>query len=424
MAVTDAGGEVSGVILLGLVGAFRRVRVISSQTAGQLTQGIAGDGWYPLARFFTLLDILTAEGRGHSSIVFHAGVEFMRQWYTDGPGHTFIHSGVDFLRYQAGSNGYSSVVRGDPEVVGSVELTELNEASGLARLVAINPFPQEFDRGSFYGGVSVPGDMDWVEVTSEETPSGKLTRKDVTIRFRKRVSEDWASKLEHLLSGEPEDRDAPVPADLVSTLYWKHRDLRVRHEHDASLLDGLSDILEDTERKLRPVGTRDELTRLHNRVYMIDAVDHWVTAHDEDEQAGFSVAVLGLDHFDELRDAWGHQAGDSMLEAVAHVLRDAISSSDLAIRLEGEAFAVFLQGRELAAAVETAEQLRVRIGEIKVTVRGVSLTITASAGVATHRRGEPLDALLARTERALQQAKSAGRNRVVAAPEADSDKTR
>ncbi|MBW2526887.1 MAG: GGDEF domain-containing protein [Deltaproteobacteria bacterium] len=390
--------------------------MISAPTARKLTQDIQGDGWFPLPQFFSLLDSLMAESRGHSSIVFHAGVEFMRQWYTDGPGHTFIRSGVDFLRYQAGSSGYSSVVRGDPEQVGSVELAELDEATGLARIVAINPFPAEFDRGAFYGGVTVPGDMDWVEVTSEETPQGQLTRKDITIRFRKRVSEDWASKLEQLLSEDPEDREAPIPQDLVSTLYWKHRDLRVRHEHDASLLDGLSDILEDTNRKLRPVGTRDELTQLHNRVYMIDAVDHWVNAHDEHAQEGFSVAILALDHFDELRDAWGPDAGSSMLEAVADVLREAIGAADLAIRLEGEEFAVFLKGVDRETAAATGERLRVRIGEIAIAVRSVSLTIKASAGVASHHQGETLDELLQRAERSLREAKSAGGNRVVAAP--------
>ncbi len=60
--------------------------------------------------------------------MFRAGTEFIRMWFVEGRGHTFINSGVDFLCFHTGSDGYSTVVRGPAEEVDRVELTELDEA--------------------------------------------------------------------------------------------------------------------------------------------------------------------------------------------------------------------------------------------------------------------------------------------------------
>lgn len=242
--------ESIGVVMLGMVSAFERIHVISGEKAAYLSQDIDPDQWYPLTRFFDLLDSLTAGGRDVSPILFRAGFEFIRMWYSEGPGHTFIDGGVDFLRYQTGSSGYSSVVRGPAEEVGYVELTELDEAAGSARIVSLNPFPVEFDRGVFYGGVTAPGDMDWVEVKSEETSGGRLSRKDSIIRFRKRENDDQAKRLEQLLTLNPVNDDLLVPDDLVSTLYWRHRDLNIRYENDASFFNCTSRILAETSSEL------------------------------------------------------------------------------------------------------------------------------------------------------------------------------
>jgi PAS domain S-box-containing protein len=238
--------EALGVVLLGMVSAFQRINVISGEKAAYLSRNIDPDQWYPLTRFFALQDALTAEGRDVSPILFRAGAEFIRMWFVEGPGHTFINGGVDFLRFQTGSDGYSSVVRGPAKEVGRVDLTELDEAAGTARIVSVNPFPMEFDRGVFYGGVLAPGDMDWVEVKSEMKSAGRLSRKDVTIRFRRRKSEDQAHRLERLLTRSPAKGDMQVPDDLVNMLYWSHRDLRIRYRDDVSFFKCVSGILADT----------------------------------------------------------------------------------------------------------------------------------------------------------------------------------
>jgi PAS domain S-box-containing protein len=258
--------ESLGVVMLGIVSAFQRINVISAEMATFLSKDIDPNQWYPVSRFFALLDSLTASGRDVSPILFRAGAEFIRMWFVDGPGHTFIDNGIDFLRYQTGSSGYSSVVRGPAEEVGYVELAELDEAAGVARIVSVNPFPLEFDRGVFYGGVIAPGDMDWVEVKSEQKSGGRLSHKEILIRFRRREIKEQANSLEELLACDPSGGNVQVPDDLVSMLYWRYRDLNIRYENEVSFFKCASRILKDTltelsesKEALRQSGERLEL---------------------------------------------------------------------------------------------------------------------------------------------------------------------
>ena len=242
--------EVIGVLLLGMVSAFERIKVISGEKAAYLSRDIDPDQWYPIERYFTLLDSLTAFGRDVSPILFRAGTEFIRMWYAEGPGHTFIDSGIGFLGFQTGSSGYSSVVKGPAEEVGYVDLAELDELAGTARIVSLTPFPPEFDRGVFYGGMIAPGDMDWVELRSEVTSKGPLSRKEHAIRFRKRESEEKAARLDQLLTLDPDNGDVQIPEDLVTMLYWRYLDLKNRYDNDTSFFNCTSLILEETSIKL------------------------------------------------------------------------------------------------------------------------------------------------------------------------------
>jgi hypothetical protein len=238
--------ESLGIILLGMVSAFERIKVISGEKAAYLSRDTDPNQWYPLKQFFDLLDALTAGGRDVSPILFRAGNEFIRMWFFEGPGHTFINSGVDFLRYQTGSDGYSSVVRGPVEEVGRVDLTELDETAGTARILSVNPFPPEFDRCVFYGGILAPGDMEWAEVSSEMTTGGRLSRNEISIRFRKRESEDKANRLAQLMASSPDNGDILIPDDVANMLYWRHRDLKIRYDNDMSFFRCTSTILEET----------------------------------------------------------------------------------------------------------------------------------------------------------------------------------
>ena len=115
----------------------------------------------------------------------------------------------------------------------------------------------------------------------------------------------------------------------------------------------------------------------------------------------FTVAILDLDHFKLFNDTHGHPAGDKLLRETAAAWRDQLRSGDLLARLGGEEFGLLLFDCDLAAANEVTERLR----------RLVTSHQTCSVGLALRQAEEAVDVALARADRALYEAKAAGRDR-------------
>ncbi len=134
-----------------------------------------------------------------------------------------------------------------------------------------------------------------------------------------------------------------------------------------------------------------------------------------------AVLLLDLDHFKGVNDRFGHLAGDTVLAAVAAVLRAEVRDGDLVGRFGGEEFVVLLSGAggedlEVGALV-AAERIRDRVAHLRPAVPGGPARVTLSAGVATlPRDGHDLDALVAVADAALYAAKAAGRNAVRGRP--------
>jgi diguanylate cyclase (GGDEF)-like protein len=157
---------------------------------------------------------------------------------------------------------------------------------------------------------------------------------------------------------------------------------------------------------LRAQVLHDALTGLPNRRFLADA---WPRELHRACRQGSSLGVmlLDLDHFKQINDRYGHQAGEDLLRQVARVLTGAIRRSDIACRWGGEEFVVVLPNVTAAAALERAEILRRAIRELPAG-------LTVSIGIAeVPRDGTTLDAVLARADAALYAAKRAGRDRVV-----------
>jgi len=132
-----------------------------------------------------------------------------------------------------------------------------------------------------------------------------------------------------------------------------------------------------------------------------------------------SLVLLDLDHFKDINDRFGHPVGDQALANVGAALRSALRDSDFAGRHGGEEFAVLLPNTDIGGAVLTAEKIRAAIADI--TLPGVDLTITASAGIAAYPDHATSTERLERlADSALYLAKRSGRNRVeVATPAAE-----
>ena len=128
-----------------------------------------------------------------------------------------------------------------------------------------------------------------------------------------------------------------------------------------------------------------------------------------------SLILLDLDNFKRVNDTFGHEAGDVALRLLAEGLRDELRSVDTAARYGGEEFAVILPQAGMEGALIVAERLRRRIEQIEVPNVG---HVTASLGIATFpQHASSRDSLVVAADRALYNAKSAGRNCVCVPPD-------
>jgi len=150
----------------------------------------------------------------------------------------------------------------------------------------------------------------------------------------------------------------------------------------------------------------DPLTGLYNR-RSFESFHRQEVAKCKRYGAPLSLILMDLDHFKNVNDEYGHQAGDQVLSSVAEILREAIREADLAARWGGEEMAVLLPETDGEGADVVAEKLRRRIADHPFPAVG---QVTASFGVAT-MTGEPVD-LVAAADKALYRSKANGRNRV------------
>ena len=127
-------------------------------------------------------------------------------------------------------------------------------------------------------------------------------------------------------------------------------------------------------------------------------------------QRTFSVVMLDIDGFKGINDTFGHPVGDRILREVAELLEAQARTLDSVGRWGGEEFLLLLPELPLARACEVAERFRLLIAEHSFAHGG---PVTASLGVAELSAQETLDALLARVDRTLYDAKAEGRNRVM-----------
>ncbi len=168
--------------------------------------------------------------------------------------------------------------------------------------------------------------------------------------------------------------------------------------------------------RARQSAETDPLTALPNRRAFERAWRAEIARHERYLQP-LAMILLDIDHFKQINDRWGHDAGDEVLRSVAGALRRAVRDVDLPARHGGEEFVVLLPQTAFAAASDAAERLRSAIEELHVRWTGDTIPVRVSLGVS----GCPAsvaspDDLLRSADAALYEAKRAGRNRVVAAP--------
>jgi diguanylate cyclase (GGDEF)-like protein len=165
---------------------------------------------------------------------------------------------------------------------------------------------------------------------------------------------------------------------------------------------------------LRRILRIDSLTKLCTRAFSIQVLKAALSISHETHRP-LCVVMADLDHFKKINDTYGHLFGDKILAAVAARMSSDARDRDTIGRYGGEEFIIILEDTDLAKAEILAERIRKRVSSDPIGIGGVAVVTTLSLGIAEVNDDDDAESVVARADRALYAAKSAGRNRVAVA---------
>lgn len=156
----------------------------------------------------------------------------------------------------------------------------------------------------------------------------------------------------------------------------------------------------------------DELTRIGNRRYIINILEHQRSMVERQQRYMFSIAMFDIDCFKKINDTYGHSVGDLVLQFFSRQVESLLRKTDYFARMGGEEFL-------LVVPFSNVEQVRPQIERIRLSIEQVSLVhiqpqlkMTVSVGVTDYRWPEKIEDVIKRSDQALYMAKENGRNQV------------
>lgn len=171
-------------------------------------------------------------------------------------------------------------------------------------------------------------------------------------------------------------------------------------------------------RVLEESAQRDALTGVHNRSYFNSEFEREFEASTK-YGSPLAIAFIDVDHFKRVNDSYGHAAGDSALISLSRLISSQIRNSDIFARYGGEEFVVLFPGTSMEAAWNVLTRIKETIASFVHTFSAESFNLTISIGLAAYEDAtmvyeSPAEVLHA-ADRALYEAKSMGRNRIIKA---------
>jgi diguanylate cyclase (GGDEF)-like protein len=206
---------------------------------------------------------------------------------------------------------------------------------------------------------------------------------------------------------------------VSSGVYTHHVKVATRDEigYLSAVFNEMTQALQAAHDHLEQMTRTDELTGLSNRRHLNAALETEL-ARARREKAPLAVLMLDLDHFKAFNDRFGHPEGDTLLKAVADLLRGQLRPTDTVARYGGEEFTMLLPGSPPAEAVRVAERIRYSVGQLRMG--GSEVPTTGSLGIATWPEdGDTAMDLIRAADAALYEAKRRGRDRIVLAGTAE-----
>ncbi|MDR1657673.1 MAG: GGDEF domain-containing protein [Deltaproteobacteria bacterium] len=155
----------------------------------------------------------------------------------------------------------------------------------------------------------------------------------------------------------------------------------------------------------------DQLTQLFNRRYLTQSFQELTANLKVDDHLGIS--LFDIDHFKNVNDTYGHAVGDKVLMICAKIIKSLSGGEHMACRYGGEEFVLLSPGYDSNKTAALAEAIRQKINDTQITIRGINIPLTLSAGVSSYIHGESEEDFVSKADLALYKAKNSGRNRVV-----------
>jgi diguanylate cyclase (GGDEF)-like protein len=167
----------------------------------------------------------------------------------------------------------------------------------------------------------------------------------------------------------------------------------------------------EREAALFEQAARDPLTGLYNRRYFNDALKRKIAGVGRGLK--LACAYLDLDNLKTLNDEFGHGGGDTALVGFAAAVKSELRATEVFARLGGDEFGILFTGTEASAAITVIERVYQRLARNPLTFQDRAVTLSFSCGLAACHADDSVEELMARADRALYQAKSAGKGKCV-----------
>jgi len=237
---------------------------------------------------------------------------------------------------------------------------------------------------------------------------------DNTVRFWYPVVALAPIGIAHLLS-QPGAVNVLLAIMNIVVIFHVDAATRLVHKDYWDALEARN-LLEERAKSLESLSTTDGLTQIPNRLHFERCLEGaWAQAILE--QQPVSVLLVDLDHFKNINDTYGHSIGDECLKAAAQsMVKGMLRESDRVARWGGEEFIILLPNADRGAAQTVAHRVLKAVGNTRIPYPGGMVRLACSIGVATLNPRDRCEAkdLINDADRALYEAKSQGRNRVVA----------
>lgn len=245
---------------------------------------------------------------------------------------------------------------------------------------------------------------------------------EVCRKVREHGSEPYVYIL--LLTSRSEKGDTVAGLEAGADDYlikpFEAQELKVRLHVGRRSLDLQNELIE-TREALRIQATHDALTGIWNRRAIVDSLTAEVARSKRDGNP-LGIAMVDIDHFKRINDLFGHQVGDAVLTEIADRLKNSLRPYDRIGRYGGEEFLAVLHNVNLSGAGRIGERMRQSLSDSEFKLDQESLSLTCSIGIACTDQCDEFseESLVKAADKALFEAKLAGRNRVATQNSEDS----